>query len=265
MLQEGRQSRNCVRLVWAVLVQIHNFNFSHRILRILRWSSKFKAVSLSLYHFCPKCYRLLKKVFLLPSTATLKRVLRSIYIYPGFNQNLLGMFKEKVKGMTDSDKQCSIILDEMSIKSNLTYHRHRDSVEGLEDLEPIFGETEYVGSSALVFMARGLNGTWKQPIGYFVTSSSIKPELLKSLLLSAIDFAMQTGLQPLVVLCYQGSNNQSCYRTHLGVTVEKPYFQYKDQQIVCMYNSPHLLKNIRNNLKSNGLLVSGDPARWEHL
>ena len=77
---------------------------------------------------------------------------------------------------------------------NLTYDTHRDSVEGLENLGPIFGQTKYVGTSALVFMARGLNGRWKQPIGYFVTSSSIKPELLKSLLLSAIDFAMQAGL-----------------------------------------------------------------------
>jgi hypothetical protein len=230
-----------------------------------RWSLDDKSLALSLYHASPKSYRLLSKIFLLPAKRTLARLLRSINLYPGFNPQMLNAFKDKVSHMSALDRQCSIVFDEMAIKSNITYDSHRDKIEGLEDLGPIHGQTNYVGTSALVFMARGLHSTWKQPIGYFVTSSTVKPEILKSLLVRAVDFALVSGLEPLAVVCDQGSNNQSCLKNHLGVSTEKPYFMHKDQKIVCMYDPPHLMKNVRNNLRENGFLVSGERVCWEHI
>ena len=120
----------------------------------MRWSMADKATALSLYHASPKSYRLLRKLFLLPAKSTLSRVLRSIDIYPGFNSQLLKAFTDKVGSMSSADKHCSIVFDEMALRSNLTYDSHRDSVEGLEDLGPMLGQTRYVGTSAIVFMAR---------------------------------------------------------------------------------------------------------------
>ena len=38
--------------------------------------------------------------------------------------------------MSEKDKLCAVIFDEMAIKENLNYNTERDFVEGLEDLDP---------------------------------------------------------------------------------------------------------------------------------
>ena len=45
---------------------------------------------------------------------------------------------------------------------------------------------------------------------------------------------------------------RSAIEKTFGVSVDKPFFNHSDHQIFFMYDPPHLLKNIRNNLKSNG-------------
>lgn len=238
---------------------------SNRKVMGLRWLAKDKALALSLYHASPKCYRVLGKIFQLPTKQTLCRLLRSVEVYPGFPTQILNAFREKVKSLELSDKKCAILFDEMSLKSAVSFDSRNDCVEGFEDLGPMLGRTKYVGTSALVFMARGLNSKWKQPIGYFITSSTVRPEVLKLLLLCAIDTAIDVGLSPAAILCDQGSNNRSCYHKQLGVTVDDPVFTYKGYEMACFYDPPHLLKNVRNNLKENGFTVGGNSIRWQHV
>ena len=54
-----------------------------------RWTPQDKALALSLLHSSPKTYRLLQKIFRLPSVKTLSRVMQNICVYPGFNSNIL--------------------------------------------------------------------------------------------------------------------------------------------------------------------------------
>ena len=65
-------------------------------------------------------------------------------------------------------------------------------------------------------------------------------------------------------MCDQGSNNRSLFQK-LGVTVKQPYFTHNGKEIIVFFDPPHLLKNIRNNMKRTGYIVNGDAVSWDHI
>ena len=228
-----------------------------------RWTVKDKSLALTLLHSSPKTYRIMSKIFLLPSKQTLSRSMQKLKIFPGFNEAILEAFKLKVQTMSEKDKLCAILFDEMSIKENVSYNFEKDEVEGLEDYG-VTGRTRHVANHALVFLVRGLHGKWKQPIGYFLTSGTVSGVVLKDLLLSCLDKVNDIGLDPKIVICDQGSNNRNAI-TLLGITVDKPFFQYNEKKVLVMYDPPHLLKNVRNNFKKSGYVVGSKKVLWQHI
>ena len=54
-----------------------------------RFSFEDKAFALTLFHSSPKCYRLLKKLFRLPSVTTLKKCMQRVQVLPGFHDTIL--------------------------------------------------------------------------------------------------------------------------------------------------------------------------------
>lgn len=51
-----------------------------------------------------------------------------------------------------------------------------------------------------------------------------------------------------MIICDQGPNNRSAL-TKLGLIKENPYYiQVDDSRIFAMYDVPHLVKNVSNNL-----------------
>ena len=166
--------------------------------------------------------------------------------------------------MKPGDKLCAIVMDEMSIKESIAYNAGRDEVEGFEDYG-MLGKTTYIANHALAFMVRGLTVKWKQPIGYFLSSGPVDGKTLMSLLLEAIDRIVAIGLEVKIVLSDQGSNNRSCIETVLKVTTDQPFFIHKGSKIFVMYDPPHLVKNIRNNMKSQGFKVAGKLVSWDYV
>ena len=67
-----------------------------------------------------------------------------------------------------------------------------------------------------------------------------------------------------VVICDQGSNNRSVVNS-LGVSVDNPTFQHNGSTIFVLYDPPHLLKNIRNNMKRNGFRVNEELVSWKYV
>ena len=65
--------------------------------------------------------------------------------------------------------------------------------------------------------------------------------------MAAIEHLKSLDLTIKAVICDQGSNNCSVFR-NLGVAAEKPYFYHLESEILVMFDPPHLLKNIGNNL-----------------
>ena len=234
--------------------QIHA---SQRKSRGLRWTNEDKALALSLLHSSPKTFRLLRKVFSLPSVKTLRKIMQNIDVYPGFNRHILTALQHKVSKMPESAKFVCLALDEMALKEGLTYDPNRDEVEGLSEGKIV--------NHALVFMARGIIHRWKQPFGYFLSSGPVPGQQLKSLLFEAIQELEKTGLKVIVVVSDQGSNNISVFQTQLHVTVEQPFFMVGKNKVFVIYDPPHLMKNIRNNLKRHGFSVNGHSVKWDHI
>lgn len=165
--------------------------------------------------------------------------------------------------MESGENECFILFDEMSIKRYTEYASDLDIVEGLQDLGHL-GRANKLGTHALVFMVRGIIHTWKIPMAYYITAGPIKAPQLQELLLYIVEETFSIGYNIRGVVCDQGSNNQSTF-INLGVTVERPLFYVADKKIYTLYDVPHLVKSVRNNLKDHNLLTEEKTISWEDI
>jgi len=134
----------------------------------------------------------------------------------------------------------------MYIKEFLEYSKNYDFIEGFEDFGH-YGRTNKSANCVMVFMARGLFSPWKFPVAYFLAHSGVKHTLLKDLIIDVLTELFKNGLYPKVLVCDQGTNNQSALKS-LGVDENKPYFFFENNKIFSIFDSPHLIKSLRNNL-----------------
>ena len=229
-----------------------------------RWSDEAKASALKIYYASPKCYRLLKKVFALPSLATLRRFLQNVPIEPGFNQVILDALKIKVGQMKEHMRICSLVFDEMSIRQFVKLNRSKDHIDGLED----FGNgqrTLRLANHAGVFIMSGITERWKQPIGYCLSAGPVSGKKLKTLVLDCIEKVEETGLRVVVFICDKGTNNRQML-TELNVKPDQPYFITRDgEKVFVLYDPCHLVKNIRNNMKKHCFILNGKNIKWKYL
>lgn len=246
-------------------------SFIHTQLRVsgksgaqIRWASKDKMFALSIYYHSKKAYKVLARLFKLPSISTLKRTLQRSNIQPGFNDKLFNAMKTKVDGMQESDRQCVLIFDEMSLKSGLVYNSGTDKIEGFEDFG-VLGQSKFIANHATVFMVRGLRSKWKQPLGYVLTSGPVPANMLKDLVFECVRKATNIGLNIRLVVCDQGSNNRSFLEKKMGVTRIKPYFYIDGAKIYATYDAPHLIKSVRNNLVKHGFKYKNHDIKWEYI
>lgn len=61
-----------------------------------RFTLEEKIISLSILKQSPKCYNFLKKIFILPSKTTLKKLVANLNIEPGINSQVIELLKEEV-------------------------------------------------------------------------------------------------------------------------------------------------------------------------
>lgn len=221
-----------------------------------RWTVQDKAFFLSLLHASPKCYRLLCKVFSMPSVRTLQKVIKSPDFKPGFNQSILSTIKKAMETMTPRDKVCAIITDEMSLKQAVHYDEPADRVKGFEELGKSH-RSSFVANYASAFMVRSLYRKWKQLFGYCFTSGPITHSRLQSLLLEGICELRKAGMECIVFICDQGAGNRAML-ARLGVTKEQPYFEVDNIKVFCLWDPPHMIKNILNNWHNRGFALDGD-------
>ena len=164
------------------------------------------------------------------------------------------------KNWTPQQKLCVLHVNEISIKERLHYDPHKDRLDGFEELGN--NTTHHnIANHASVFMVRGLCEKWKQTIGYFFTSGPMKVTHLKTLTVEAIRTLRECGLDCICLICDQGSNNQSLMR-HLNVSVTHPSFHVDDKDVYVLHDTPHVLKNTRNNMKNSGYVWGGKIVSW---
>lgn len=128
--------------------QLKKLNSQKRI----KWSVNEISSAISMYAAGPRAYRLaLKRGFPHPAVSTLKLWLRKIKLEPGILKNSFKI--AQFADMTEKDRVCSIIFDEMKIRKEYQYDQTNDCV-----IEPY----DYVQ----VVLLSGVYKAWKQPIFY---------------------------------------------------------------------------------------------------
>ena len=210
--------------VQFVMSQVHQ---SGKSLQGRRWTQKDKTLALSLFHSSPKTYKMLRKIFALPSVTTLRTIVAKVDIAPGFSKNILEALRLKTQNLTPCNKLVCLALDEMVIKEGVSYDKHNDALEGLVHTTE---RGEELANHALVFMVRGLLLKWKCPLGYFLSNGTMKATVMKQLLLQAVSELHAIGLTTVVLVSDVGPNNVSMFETKLNVSVRQPFFTYQDSK-----------------------------------
>lgn len=213
-----------------------------------------KKVALSLYYKSPSTYKYMRRTgIVLPALSTVTRWLRSINYSTGFSAKYLEQIRLKVLNMDYNEKKCVLLLDEVSIMKTLEYNKILDEIEGFEDLGDM-GRTEKLGSHALVIMVRGLYKNWKLPLSYFFTGSGVKGDTLVEIVKNCVKKIVDIGLLPTCIVCDQGTQNRRMFSL-LGASQNNPSTEICGKKLFLIYDMPHLIKSLRNNLLSGDFKI----------
>ncbi|XP_036139614.1 uncharacterized protein LOC118648110 isoform X2 [Monomorium pharaonis] len=241
-------------------MQLRNTNYSPKG---RRFTIDEKILALSLYKQSGSCYKLLSKLFVLPSATTLKCLLRTISLQPGINKFIFEHLQQHVAEMNERDKLCILMWDEMSLEANLQYDQLDDKIIGFEDWG--HRRTSLIADHVLVFMARGVLKGWKIPLCYNFCKSQTKSAQLLRCIKEIIKKLTQAGLTIITTVCDQGGPNMTCINKLLEESRRKCIQTGQEdrgnvelfgQNIVPIYDPPHLLKGIRNNLLFKNLEIN---------
>ncbi|XP_050497722.1 uncharacterized protein LOC126878870 isoform X1 [Diabrotica virgifera virgifera] len=236
-----------------------------------------KVLALTLFKGSGKGYKLLSKIFSLPSKRTLTNLLNKIKLNPGINEIMFKMLQKSVHKMTPRDRHCVLMFDEMFLSTRLQYNQKEDKIEGLEDYgtERCPNFANYIN----VFMIKGIYRQWKQPICYTFSDEATKSRKLKNLIIDVIKQLQNIGLTVVATVCDQGGPNaaavnlltQESRTEYLRIGQDYQYFGFlvNGKEIVPLYDTPHLFKGLRNNLLNKDLHFElhgkKGVAKWDHI
>lgn len=214
-----------------------------------RYSLNDKIVSLSLYKNSPKGYRFLSTIFALPSKKTLTNLLNQV----PFNEHIINNLSHQASKLKPNDRLCSLIFDEMALEPSLTYSKKDDFIYGFEN----FGNDQQTcrfSDHVLVFLLRGINRKWKQAVAYYFCQSTTKNPQLVNCIKEVITAIQSTGLQLLTTVCDQLGTNSAAIKILKNETnnhclqngTKNRYFGFtiNDQEIIPIFDLPHLLKTM---------------------
>ncbi|KAL4103435.1 hypothetical protein QTP88_018812 [Uroleucon formosanum] len=218
------------------------------------WTINEKKLALSIYYKSPTTYEYMRKnKIILPGASTVRRWLNSIHFTTGFSSRYMEQIQLKVSFMSYQEKQCVVLLDEISIMKSIEYNKSKDEIEGYEDLGTL-GRIDKIGSHALVIMVRGLYNNWKFPLSYYFTGSGIKGDNLAIIVKESVQKLFDLGLTPVAIVCDQGTQNRRMFSL-LGGTIKKPFTEICDRKLFLVYDMPHLIKSLRNNLLNGNIQI----------
>ncbi|RVE47945.1 hypothetical protein evm_007459 [Chilo suppressalis] len=210
----------------------------------------------------PKCYRMLSKYFTLPSSRAMTRLLSNIKIGEGINKLIFDKIKHGLHDQDVSQRLCTLIFDEMSLTPQIFYNAAGDNLSGFaHNQKSAF--TDHV----LVFMVKGVRRNFKQPVAYYFTNG-LKKNNLKELIRTVTEEITKTGLIIVATICDQSAVNvgaitdlvEETKTKHLskGKEWHEDFILIKGRKIIPLYDPPHLIKGIRNNLLNKDMTYEID-------
>ncbi|CAK1598223.1 unnamed protein product [Parnassius mnemosyne] len=129
-------------------------------------------------------------------------------------------------------------------------------------------------------MVRGLIKNYKQPVSYTFSAGTTSGPELSVQLKEVIKELQRAGLIVIATVCDQGTNNRQAIKLLIqetrGIFIKsgrepvENMFLVNDQEVIPLFDPPHLIKCIRNNLLTKNLTyVASDKqlrtAKWQHV
>lgn len=159
----------------------------------------------------------------MPSIKTLKRMLQKVMLKPGVCKIIIRYLRQTSKTMSNNEKLCVLMWDEMSLTPHIQYDPKNDVITGFEDWG--MRRSNKFADHALVFMLRGLNSGWKMPVAFgFCDSVTKTPQLLRCIK-QIITVVNKCGFDIVATVCDQGSCNVAAINTLLQNTAQKLWKQ----------------------------------------
>ncbi|KAE8740765.1 hypothetical protein FOCC_FOCC013710 [Frankliniella occidentalis] len=165
-------------------------------------------------------------------------------------------------------RTCGVLFDEIFICEGLYYNPLTDRVKGFED----FGEngrTDREANHCLVFMVRAIARDWKVPIAFYPDNGTCPSDTLAVLRPKVILKLHEIGLNVLYTVSDQGPTNRGAISSLQGQNIKGEYdtvYYVGGSKIIHLYDSPHLIKSVRNNLITSDLQIKKNClAKWAHI
>ncbi|XP_024869566.1 uncharacterized protein LOC112453189 isoform X2 [Temnothorax curvispinosus] len=213
--------------------------------RGIRYNNDFKKFALSMYFLSPRNYKELRKIFTLPSVRTLQSFTYNWNILPGLNIKVFEALKIKLNSLSLIERHCVLCIDEMSLKSHLFYDVSRDEIIGFQDVGD--NKLPISAKNAFVIMARSIAGNWKVPLCYCFVATTCTSDTIKTIIFDAIRKLKECGATVHALITDMGSNFLQLSR-ELGISTKNSMFVVDEQNILYIFDTPHLIKATRNNL-----------------
>lgn len=108
----------------------------------------------------------------------------------------------------ETDKDCMLVLDEMSVIAGNIYDNSIKEMIGQITLPDHSGEAD----EALVFLIAGLATRWKQIVAYYFTNKKTRGNVYKPIIIEIIEKCEEIGLRVHSVTSDMGAPNQSMWK-----------------------------------------------------
>ena len=241
-----------------------------------RYSIVEKNFFIALFLSSSKAYRIFREHFPAPCPNTIRNWLDEFDLASGFNEAVFEGLKQMGQSMEAKDRIVSLSFDSTILSEYFSYHAKTDRIDGLvdninsEEDEESDNENldennnDVMANGVLVFLIKGINKDFKEPLGYFFHRNALGAKEQCKLIFQAVKKLKECGFTTKVLCCDQATTNVKMYKDN-GVSEETPYMQIDGEKVYCMFDSPHLLKSIRNMLYKYHLYINGVIAKWNHI
>lgn len=242
------------------------------------YNDKIKDFAIQMSFFSGSGYRHLReKVFHLPSPRSLRNYLSKVQCQPGFLISVINNMKEDITARSLTNK-CTLILDETSCRREVCWDPQLRSFSGriskaFQDDNEEEAETEDLADHVLVFMLVGLDGTWRDIIGFWFTNAC-ESSKVKELITEALNLTNKHGID-VKALVFDGLRSNVSMANQLGANLRlgpdfKCYFDHpaNGDKVYIIMDACHMLKLMRNLFGDKKLIfIPGHqgPANFYHL
>lgn len=228
--------------------------------KVTNWSNETITKSLKLKFSCGKngYHELLRQNVPLPSIRTLQRRLQNLKFDSGVLHEVFQFLSIKVQTFGEHERDCVLVLDEMSITPGTVFDSSLNKYFGNVTLPEHTG----IATHVLVFMLGGITTRWKQVVAYHFTGDSVNGVVFESIIRCIFQKVADLNLNILSITSDMGPCNQALWKSwgisagkYTSVKCKIPHPLQLNESVYIFADVPHLFKNIKAMLINNKIIT----------